>query len=50
MTYEKMTGMIELEELEVQAEDVVEVPAGAGLISFGPQKYFADPRHPCPRE
>ena len=49
MTYEKMTGMIELEELEVQAEDVVEVPGGL-LVSRGPRMYFADPEHPCPRE
>ena len=35
MTYEKMTGEINLEELEVQAEDVTE--ASAGLCSIKTQ-------------
>ena len=36
MTYEKMTDMIELDGLEVQAEEVTEVPSGA-YISANPE-------------
>ena len=45
MTYEKMTGAINLEELEVQAEDVVEVSAGRRSISK--TIHIDDPDHPC---
>ena len=36
MTYEKMTGSIDLNELEVQAEEVADI-SSALLISLNPQ-------------
>lgn len=51
MNYEKMTGAIDLEELEVQAEDVVEV--SAGVLSQTVRMSMIEPRlctlNPRPR-
>ena len=47
MTYEKMTGEINLEELEVRAEEVTEASAGFFTLHFHFNNSYSHPYGGC---